>query len=282
MFVEKAGVGSIYSTLTRGQSFQLFVGSGSLVWSNGLDASKEFSSTTARQIGGAAMAIRSIDGKEGFSGTMDGDNAAEIYAVDLPAGTTRRIARLEGDSAGYELEASPLPSDAAYIYFNRTLAGPGRGLWRVARDGHGKPEALGVGPSSSSLSFVVDGGYVYWYEKDDNRHPALVRRRVERGSQPVPLVDASSRDFQIADGYIYFVKDGAIWSAHVDGSSPLRRTEVGVYGARNILVDGGCVYWIGVTAALRLTESTSTGSTCVEIEFFACDGIQNHCRRLRC
>ncbi|HEX7505789.1 MAG TPA: hypothetical protein VF550_03395, partial [Polyangia bacterium] len=139
----------------------LYAANGFLWWSLGHGNTRRVELASGRQSNLGPMDIKAMDGGEGFA-TVRVDlglgDTTEIVAVDLASGRRRRVAYIVGyGEEDWELLQSPLALDATYVYFLRSP-----GLFRVRRDGGGRPESLASLPSHETKALAVEGGYVYW------------------------------------------------------------------------------------------------------------------------
>jgi hypothetical protein len=256
-----AGIGRKGSL--SGGDLELYAAKGALAWSPGLDG--WWSLVSHKQEGISAIDFKVGDGREIFATNRDGPDAGEIVAVDLHSGKQRKVARISGwEGAGYELESSRLAVDSTHVYFLARAGSSGPSIFRVRRDGSGRPESLGAGPWAwdPRLEFVVHDGHAYWFENKEGEPPGIVQRTLEFGSQPIRVANAASSPFHIANGRVYFVNDDAIWSVQPDGSELTKHVEVGPEGASHILLDRGCLYWTNDTEIRRakLSDGSSKSS----------------------
>ena len=237
--VEKAAGGP----QREGQQANLHMANGFLWWSFGLGHTRMVNLASGEQSNVSPLSFQVMEGSEGF--TMDSvdplrENLIDIVAVDLASGRRRTVVQV-----GCVLADWPLALDATYLYFIQDYDGVCRtGLFRVRRDGTGRPEFVPSLPSLHPEFFAVSNGYIYWPDFDRNHRPRITRRRFGADSIPEHIADASSSNFHLADGRLYFVNDDAIWSVRLDGSDRTKHVDVGPAGASHILVDRGTLYWV--------------------------------------
>jgi hypothetical protein len=221
----------------------LYAANGVLWWSLGHDRTRLVNLATGRQDNIVPLDFRAMGGGEGFATKwvdLPQGHATEIVAIDLVTGRRREVALISGhQDDDSDTLRSPLALDATYVYFIRLP-----GLFRARRDGGGRPEFLASQPLPQTRVLAVEGGYAYWSQVSYGEEPTeILRRRLDVESAPQRLAYASSERFNIADGCLYFVVDGAIWSVRLDGSDRTRHADVGPAGASHILVDHGYLYW---------------------------------------
>jgi hypothetical protein len=193
--------------------------------------------------------------------------SADPSAAKLKADRDRfeELAPLRLSSAGPPVSALPFfYADAKYFYFHQVgpeypiavPAGDETGLFRVRRAGASRPELLFAPAPFSGIA--VDHGFLYYLDRPSPLSPALVRRELVPGTQAEVLqhLDPAKQPrwlrppiVRLVGGRAYFAHDEALWSAPLDGSvRPTKHAELGRGGALDLLVDGGCLYWV--------TEST--------------------------
>jgi hypothetical protein len=178
------------------------------------------------------------------------------------------LAPLRLSSAGPPVSARPFfYADAKYFYYHQigpeypiaVPAGDETGLFRVRRTGASAPEFLGLAPFSG---VVVDHGFLYYLDAPSPLAPALVRRELAPGAKAeivqhlAPAKQPRWRRppiVRLVGGRAYFAHDEGLWSAPLDGSArPTRHAELGRGGALDLLVEGGCLYWVTEHAISRV------------------------------
>ena len=209
-----------------------------------------------RMAPGALQAVR-VDGSLGSLWLLVPERGSEAFSLDaqetliaFDLRTKRSHLVLAGRLPDAVHVDTLIAADDRHVYF--TQSGPlfqeeDTGLFRILRDGSGKPESLGREPGPGATIVVADG-FLYYRGRRPDGQLALLRRALVAHASVGVLTSLESlpqkNAMRVFGGRIYYVDDDTLWSIAVrGGEQPKRHVPVGRDGARDMLVDRGCLYW---------------------------------------